>query len=225
MSRAVSGTKWIVVTMALLVLVGCESASKSPSPRKRVVLWDGNDFTGWHRYLADPTLDVDNVWRLRGRLLHCTGLPDGYIRTENKYRNYRLHLEWRWPGQIANSGVLLHMSEPDQVWPACIECQLKAGNAGDFVLMNGAGLTVNGVDRQNPARQFVVAEKMAPVSEKAVGQWNTCEIVCKRGTIRCYINGVLQNEGTRAKPAYGYIGLQSEGGPIEFRNIYLLPAK
>jgi hypothetical protein len=225
MSRAVSGTKWIVVTMVLLALAGCESASKGPSPKKRVVLWDGNDFTGWYRHLADPTLDVNNVWRVRGRILHCTGIPDGYIRTENEYRNYHLHLEWRWPGQAANSGVLLHMAGPDQVWPTCIECQLKAGNAGDFVLMNGAGLTVDGVDRQNAAKQFVVAEKIAPVSEKPVGQWNTCEIVCKRGTIRCFINGVLQNEGTRAKPSSGYIGLQSEGGPIEFRNIYLLPAR
>ena len=225
MSRAVSGTKWIVVTMALLVLVGCESAAKSPSPRKKVILWDGNDFTCWYRYVSDPTVDVNSVWRIHGRILHCTGQPDGYIRTENKYRNYRLHVEWRWPGQVANSGVLLHMTEPDQVWPTCIECQLKAGNAGDFVLMNGAGLTVNRIDRQNVTKEFVVAEKTAPVSERPVGQWNVCEIICKRGTIGCFINGVLQNEGTRAKPSAGYIGLQSEGGTIEFRNIYLLPAR
>ncbi|MBN1505297.1 MAG: DUF1080 domain-containing protein [Sedimentisphaerales bacterium] len=214
-----------MVTMILLVLAGCQSASKSPSPRKKVVLWDGNDFSGWYRYIADPIVDVNDVWRMYGRILHCTGQPDGYIRTGNKYRNYLLHLEWRWPGQVANSGILLHMTEPDQIWPTCVECQLKAGNAGDFVLMNGAGLTVNGIDRQDITKRFVVAEKMAPVSEKPVGQWNTCEIVCKRGMIRCFVNGVLQNEGVRARPGSGYIGLQSEGGPIEFRNIYLLPAR
>jgi hypothetical protein len=225
MLRAVSGMKCVVVTIVLLALAGCQSASEGPSPKKKVVLWDGNDFTGWYRYVADPTVDVNNVWRMRGRILHCTGQPDGYMRTENKYKNYRLHLEWRWPVQVANSGVLLHMTEPDQIWPTCIECQLKAGNAGDFVLMNGAGLTVNGIDRQNATKEFVVAQKMAPVSEKPAGQWNICEIICKRGRITCLINGILQNDGIRAKPASGYVGLQSEGGPVEFRNIYLLPAR
>jgi hypothetical protein len=223
MAPVVSRIGWVVAVVSLCALAGCSSTSKSPSPREKVALWNGEDFTGWHRYVADPTVDVNDVWRIRSHVIRCTGKPDGYMRTENKYKNYRLHVEWRWPVDPANSGVLLHMNEPDQLWPACIECQLKAGNAGDFVLMNGAGLTVNGISRLNPAKQFVAVEKRSPTSEKPAGQWNICEIQCKKGTIRCVINGVLQNEGTKAKPNTGWIGLQSEGGPIEFRNIYLLP--
>jgi hypothetical protein len=34
---------------------------------------------------------------------------------------------------------------------------------------------------------------------------------------------VLQNKGTGAKPSSGAICLQSEGSPIQFRNIYLKP--
>ena len=60
-------------------------------------------------------------------------------------------------------------------------------------------------------------------SEKPPGQWNTYEISCKADTIRCYVNGVLQNEGTGATDTAGWICLQSEGGPIEFRNIYIEP--
>jgi len=37
------------------------------------------------------------------------------------------------------------------------------------------------------------------------------------------VNGVLQNEGTDASVTSGWICLQSEGSPIEFRNIYLQP--
>ena len=40
------------------------------------------------------------------------------------------------------------------------------------------------------------------------------------GKITVYINGKLQNEAT-SEYKNGYIALQSEGGPIEFRNIYL----
>jgi len=224
MARAVSTIGWVVAVMSFLALAGCRTASEGPSPDEKVMLWNGTDFTGWHRYVPDPTVDVNNVWRVRSRVIRCSGQPDGYMRTENRYKNYRLHVEWRWPEKGANSGVLLHMSGADQLWPTCIECQLKAGNAGDFVLMNGAGLTVDGTDRQDPTKQFVAIGKKATVSEKPAGQWNVYEIHCKKGTIRCFVNGVLQNEGAKAKPNLGWIGLQSEGGPIEFRNIYLLPA-
>ncbi|MHC4062585.1 MAG: family 16 glycoside hydrolase, partial [Planctomycetota bacterium] len=36
-----------------------------------------------------------------------------------------------------------------------------------------------------------------------------------------HVNGVLQNEGTKATDTSGKICLQSEGSPIEFRNIYI----
>ena len=39
------------------------------------------------------------------------------------------------------------------------------------------------------------------------------------------LNGVLQNEGTDATLRAGWICLQSEGSPIEFRNIYIVPAE
>ena len=151
------------------------------------------------------------------------GKPNGYMRTKSIYSNYRLHLEWRWPDEPANSGVLLNASGEDHVWTKCIECQLKAGSAGDFVLMNGAGLTVDGKDMQNVEKQFVVIPKKQQSSEKAAGQWNAYEIKCGRDSISCYVNGVLQNEGSAPTITTGWICLQSEGGPIEFRNIFIEP--
>jgi hypothetical protein len=35
------------------------------------------------------------------------------------------------------------------------------------------------------------------------------------------VNGMLQNEGAQATETSGKICLQSEGSPIEFRNIYV----
>ena len=171
--------------------------------------------------LADPVADVDDVWRIRGDILYCTGTPNGYIRTTDSHSNYHLHLEWRWPETPTNSGVLLHARGNDEVWPACIECQLKAGNAGDLVLINGTGIAVGGVDRTNSARQFVVIEKKLPTSEVPAGQWNSYDIYCQGDSIRCLVNGILQNEGTDASVTSGWICLQSEGSPIEFRNIYI----
>jgi hypothetical protein len=208
-----------IPVILLSTLAGCQQGVSEP--RQKVMLWNGKDFSGWELYVPDK--DVDDIWSVRDGVVHCKGKPNGYMRTKSKYANYRLHLEWRWPDEPTNSGVLLHASGEDQVWPKCIECQLKAGNAGDFVLIGGTGITVDGKDMQNIEKQFVVAPKKQQSSEKPAGQWNSYEIYCDKGTIRCYVNGVLQNEGTAATITTGWICLQSEGSPIEFRNIYIEP--
>lgn len=215
---------WMVVGISLMALVGCQGLLGSGSADDKEMLWNGRDFTGLVRYVPDTTVDVNDIWWVRGDAIYCKGQPNGYIRTEKKYKNYHLHVEWRWVEEPTNSGVLLHAQGPEKVWPVCIESQLKAGNAGDFVLIGGPGITVDGVDRQNAEKQFVVVDKKAPTSEKPAGQWNSYDIHCKGRSIRCYVNGVLQNEGTGATLTSGWICLQSEGSPIEFRNIYILPA-
>jgi len=65
--------------------------------------------------------------------------------------------------------------------------------------------------------------KKAKSSEKPKGQWNTYEIVCQGQTIRAKVNGVLQTDVTGANVTAGKICLQSEGAPIEFRNVYIEP--
>jgi hypothetical protein len=210
-----------ITAILSLTLSSCQQGVSDS--QHKIMLWNGKDFSGWRLYVADESLNVNDIWSARDGVIHCKGKPNGYMRTKDKYANYRLHLEWRWPEEPANSGVLLHAFGEDQVWPKCIECQLKSGSAGDFVLMNGAGLTVDGKDMQNAEKQFVVIQKKKQSSEKPAGQWNTYEIYCENDTIRCYVNGVLQNEGTAATITAGWICLQSEGGPIEFRNIYIEP--
>jgi len=213
---------WTIPVVFLTVLTGCEGGLFGA---KKITLWNGKDFRGWKLYLPDENVNPDEVWSVEDGVIHCKGKPNGYMRTTRRFRDYRLHLEWRWPGVPSNSGVLLHADGPDNVWPKCIECQLKAGSAGDLVLIGGTGITVNDEDKQDVEKQFVVIPKKEQSSEKPAGQWNTYEIYCLKDTIRCYVNGVLQNEGTGATVTMGWIGLQSEGSPIEFRNIYLEPLK
>jgi hypothetical protein len=60
-------------------------------------------------------------------------------------------------------------------------------------------------------------------NENPPGEWNNYDIVCDGDSIQLTINGLLQNKGIGAKPSSGAICLQSEGSPIQFRNIYLKP--
>ncbi|MHC4167818.1 MAG: 3-keto-disaccharide hydrolase [Planctomycetota bacterium] len=226
MKRVARGLLTIgAVAIFLSAVAGCQSLSGPIKPKEKTMLWNGEDFAGWELFIPDESVDVQDVWSVKDGVVHCKGVPNGYMRTRAEYANYRLHLEWRWPAEPTNSGVLLHACGPDQVWPLTIECQLRSGSAGDFVLINGPGITVDGEDKQNKDEQFVVAKKKERSSEKPAGQWNAYDIHCEDDTISCYVNGVLQNKGAGATIKSGWICLQSEGSPIEFRNIYLEPPK
>jgi hypothetical protein len=223
---------WTVGVLGALLLaaLGCDgvsgpiapptaadSAEGPIVPKKRIPLHNGQDFAGWKLFVPNPDVDVHGVWSVSAGVIRCTGTPAGYMRTEADFANYKLRVEWRWPEGGGNSGVLLHVSEPDQVWPKSIEAQLMSGNAGDFYAIGGTDFSER-VDKSSTR----VAKK-AESSEKPLGEWNADEILCRDDTIRVFVNGVLQNEATETTARSGKIGLQSEGKPIEFRNVHLEP--
>ncbi|MBI9015918.1 MAG: DUF1080 domain-containing protein [Phycisphaerae bacterium] len=208
----------LAVGMLTVVISGCKCPFSGAAADKGM-LFNGKNLDGWKLFIPDEKVDVNTVWSVKDGVVYCTGKPNGYMRTEKQYSNYRLHLEWRWPGAPTNSGVLLHAQMPDNVWPKCVEAQLQAGNAGDFIIMGHTALTVKGEDYQDDEKFFLKAPKWMASTEKKPGEWNSYDIICKDDTIQVRVNGALQNVGTKASITKGYICLQSEGGPIEFRNI------
>ena len=54
---------------------------------------------------------------------------------------------------------------------------------------------------------------------KGVGQWNHYYVRAINGEIRLWVNGQEVSGGTGAEPAFGYLYLESEGAPVEFRNL------
>jgi len=191
------------------------------TPAVKTALFNGRDFSGWTKVIkAEEGASPSATWSVREGVISCTGKPFGYLMTQQSYANYRLHVDYRWSGESENmnSGIFIHKSGADDFFlPKAIETQLKKGSAGDFVLLSKA--TLNGVE--NPGNKSI--KKMAESSEKAVGEWNSVEIVVKGATIRSTINGTLQNEGREIYTDAGNICLQSEGGAIEFRNITIEP--
>ena len=196
----------------LVITISCSS--------NKVELWNSNDFSGWKLFVEDENINVSDVWSVKDGVIHCKGIPTGYMRTEDEYSDFTLFLDWRWVTEEGNSGVLLHAQAPDQIWPNCIECQLKSGSAGDFVLMGPGSIVVKGEKHTNTNRFYLIKKNQDGV-EKPIGEWNTYKIICRENKISCYVNDVLQNEGTQASFSKGNICLQSEGAPIEFKNIYL----
>jgi hypothetical protein len=208
----------ILVTLLIIILLAITNiamAQNGSENKETIQLFNGKDLSNWVFKLKDPSIDPASVFTVSNGVIHISGNPFGYMRTKDAYSDYKLHVEWRWPSEATNSGVFLHAQQPDTIWLKCVECQLQAGNAGDFVCMNGADMT----ERTDMSKVFV--KKLAASSEKPTGEWNTMEVVCKANTIEVSVNGIVQNKGTNVSLSEGSICLQSEGKDIEFKNVFL----
>ncbi len=217
-----------VILLAVVTVFSFSSCGRSKAKKEtagtvsateKILLFNGKDLSNWSFFLRDPSADASKVFTVQNDVIHITGDPFGYMRTNEAYSDYTLHLEWRYPVEASNSGVFIHTQLPDTIWPACFECQLKAGNAGDFVCMGGSDMNER-IDKSSR----VVAKK-AESTEKAVGEWNTMEVTCISDNIDVMVNGVLMNKATGITLKQGHICLQSEGKDIEFRNVYITRLK
>ena len=199
--------------LSAALIVALFSSCNSDSDRTE--LFNGSDLTGWECFV-DPSSGVEAsaVYEVENGVIRIQGQPFGYMRTSQKYGDGTLHAEWRWVGEGTNSGLFVRVQDGDRLWPNAIECQLCSGKAGDFVMLGGSK-----IQEIECVEEFPVKDRVGDY-ENPVGEWNVAEVVCKGNKITVYINGKLQNECT-CDSTEGYFALQSEGGPLEFRNIYI----
>ncbi|MEI6712521.1 MAG: DUF1080 domain-containing protein [Verrucomicrobiota bacterium] len=217
--------------------IQAEPPTSQPTlPTERIELFDGTTFNGWVSCLASLEKSVikpgENIWTLAGAeasahrlesqktwmikdgILSCSGSPNGFLRTEKAYANYKLTVEWRFtkPG---NTGVLVHLNEPDKIWPRGVECQGMHKFQGDMYFWSGSScreLT------QGPKVPMKTAS-----SEKPAGEWNTYQVIAAEDTLTILVNGTEMNKATQCSPKSGTIGLQSEGAAFEVRKVTLEP--
>lgn len=207
----------IAVVMTALFSIGKLNA------QEKEILFNGKDLTNWDFVIEGNKVPAEQVYSVKDGAIHIAGDPLGYMYTKNKYGNFHLHAEWRWPNGVeSNSGIFVLIEDPKNPFPNGIECQLKAGDAGDFVLLGGSDLAEFKQIEGQPRPKFPVVKKDKDSTEKAAGEWNEADIYCRDGIIMVYINGIFQNKGTN-KVKEGHIGLQSEGKDITFRNVILTP--
>jgi len=186
-----------------------------------VALFNGSTLEGWHAVVPGAEkagIKPLDVWSVADGVLTCKGTPGGYIRTEKKYTNYVLRLQWRFmPGKAGNSGVLLRMVGEDKVWPKSVEAQLQSGQAGDFWNIDEFKMTVE------KSRTTGRNTKRTHTAERPLGEWNEYEIIVNKGDVVLHVNGEELNRATDVEEVAGYICLQSEGAEIQFKNIRLTP--
>ena len=178
------------------------------------------------------------------------GARFGHLFYKQELSHYVLALEYRFFGDQAkggpgyarlNSGVMVHSQAPetilkDQDWPISVEAQFLAGGRttmnvctpGTEIVMKGAMVKAhctNSSSRIYGNDEWVAVEVEVLGSERVrhlidgqtVLQYETPSI---GGGVANGFDPAIKKDGTVLDR--GYIGLQAESQPVEFRNVRLL---
>ena len=205
--------------IAILALLACALFCISCGERK-TMLFNGKNLDGW-TFFVNPEAGVPaaDVFGVKDGVITISGQPYGFMMTDASFDDYELHVEWRWIGEPSNSGLFQRVEPAEKLWPRCAEVNLKAGSAGDMISF--AEIPFD--EQKENGSRFKTGFETGDLEVRA-GEWNSADIICEGHLIRVFINGVLKNEahyiGTE-----GHIAIQSEGGPLEVRNVYVKPVK
>lgn len=219
--------------VAFIAVLACFSGMAQRS--KVIHLFNGKDLAGWH---ADvPKMDTAQVkeksFIVRNGMLVSLGVPEGHLITDKVYRDYRLTVEYRFPGKPGNCGVLVHASTPRalyQMFPKSIEAQMMHGEAGDFWCIVEDIKVPDMVKRRGPQENWGITEgkgrrilNLTDNSEKPLGEWNKMVVECVGRDIKIWVNDTPVNHGSECTADRGQIALQAEGAEVEFRKVDLEP--
>lgn len=234
--QSITVKKLIFPCLLALVLAACGGPQPGvEAETESISLFNGTDLEGWHWDV--PAMDSDTTVRnpfiVRDGNLVSLGTPPGHLITNNVYTNYRLEVEYRFPGEPGNCGVLVHASEPRALYdmfPKSIEVQMMHENAGDFWCIVEDITVPDMVERRGPREEWGITEDKArrilnltDGSENPLGEWNTMVIEAVGDEVKVWVNGDLVNHGYDATATQGQIAVQAEGSEVEFRKLLLTP--
>ncbi|MDR1491827.1 MAG: DUF1080 domain-containing protein [Planctomycetaceae bacterium] len=225
--------KMLIPAMMALFLVPTTVLAQPKTDPKSIDLLASKNLADWDFFLNDPNLKKEDVWSFtqEGNLL-CKGEPIGYLCTKEKYKDFKLTVQWRWPEgtKPTNSGVLMRIQGEHRPLPCCVEAQLHHSDAGDIWAFHGfnlekyEGSQVKNIENHQLGGKMTGTVKFLDAENKP-GEWNTFDILCIDETLIVSVNGNIVNwvKGLDSEP--GRVALQSEGGLVEFRNVILTPLR
>jgi Domain of Unknown Function (DUF1080) len=212
----------------MLLFVAAVRADDVKPPEGFQALFNGKDLSGWKVQEGGKM----EAWGAEKGVLYTSGSGGAWLLTEKEYGDFELMLEYKVP-ENGNSGVALRT--PAKGDPAYV------------------GMEIQILDDDGPAYKTlqpwqytgsiygVVAPKRG--ATKKVGEWNAMKITCKGRMVTVELNGTkivdanlddhkdrIVEDKEKKLPAHpglardkGFLGLQSHGSRVEFRNIFVKP--
>ncbi len=193
-----------------------------------VPMFQQNSLDGWVNANCAP-----ETWSIKDGVISCTGKPTGALRTAKQYENFILEAEWRHLNEGGNSGIFVWgtpISSPGVPFLRGIEVQVLDhgymkhadpakprwfSTHGDVFPIHGATMDPHG--EHSGSRSFPSEERSKPSPE-----WNHYRIEAKDGRLTLAVNGKVVSGGDNCNYRKGYLALESEGAPVEFRNVKIM---
>jgi len=231
--------KFAVIAFAVHFVTGDAAIAQNEPPPKFVALFNGKDLGGWRggttydpakfavlpeaeraAQVAKWSATMKEHWRIEAGELINDGLGD-YATTEKDYGDFELLVEYKTVAG-ADSGIYLRGCPQVQIWdinqPSTEKNPDRNPNKGSGGLFNNTAKT--------PGRDPLV------VADKPFGEWNQFRIIMVESRVSVWLNeklvvdhAVMENyfDSTRKLPVpkTGPIQLQTHGGEIRWRNIFL----
>ena len=208
--------------------------SQAEPPEGFEAIFNGKDLTGWHgmphfdpRKLAamseedraakvkEWTADASKHWSVENGELVNDG-HGAYLTTDKEYTDFELLIDYKTVPR-ADSGIYLKSNPQVQIWDYTDPGKFGIGsNLGSGGLWNNS----KGAAGKDPSE----------LADKPFGEWNSFRIRQLGARTTVWLNGkqivnhaIMENFWDRKSPLFpnGAIQLQTHGGEIRWRNIYL----
>jgi|SRR5215217_435707 len=216
--------------LAITLLLSYGSAKSQTGFTK---LLDSKTTKGWHTY---GKTTASTKWTVVDGVLHFDPSADGDggdLVTDKAYSNFHLKIDWKVAPK-SNSGIIFYVQDD----PAKYEATYQTGP--EMQVLDNEGHPDGKITKHRAGDLYdLIKSSSEPV--KPVGEWNTAEIISKKGNLELKLNGVTvvkttlwdQNwkdivskskfaawEGFGAFKS-GKIALQDHGDKVWYRNILI----
>ncbi|MEW6160072.1 MAG: DUF1080 domain-containing protein [Verrucomicrobiota bacterium] len=203
-------------------------------------LIDGSE-PGWRALTQADFVNVNcdpDTWTWTNGLAKCTGRPVGVIRSKKMFTNLELVAQWRHLSSGGNSGIFL-WATPESIkaleagqgrLPTGIEVQVldhgyteqyekEHKKKADWFTTHGDVFPTGSTHMKPFPPVAPDGRRSFPRKQlsKGVGEWNHYYVRAINGEVRLWVNGEEVSGGTEIRPATGYLCLESEGAPVEFK--------
>ena len=223
-----------LISISLLAAITVSGAQHNKPPKGFKALFNGKDLTGWWglktenpaKWMAidkkafaakkaKSVKDIHQHWSVKDGIL----INDGhgmYLTTEKNYGNFELRLDYKTVAK-ADSGIYLRAVPQVQIWDYTEKAKFKLGaDKGSGGLWNNS----KGTKGKDP---LVLADK-------PFGEWNSFRIRLVGEKVTVHLNSQLVVDNAKMEnyfdrkggmPNRGPIQLQTHGGAISWRNVFI----
>jgi len=233
---------FLVITagFAIFILNSLPRISADPPLAEPKAVIDGTEL-GWQPLTASDFTQVNcdpETWSWKDGVVHCTGSPVGVIRSKQVYTNFELVAQWRMLKSGGNSGIFVWTTEDSlkdlkrNQLPHGVEVQVldhgyteqyekETGRKADWFTTNGDVFPVGKTTMKPFPPAAPDGQRSFPRKNlsKGVNEWNHYYVRAINGEVRLWVNGEEVSGGTGIEPRSGYLSLESEGSPVEFKGL------